>query len=60
MKFLQRLSNLWKLSELKPWDEENPKTRDRVIQSLFKPQQKATVIPYQKVDPVKAITEQEA
>lgn len=62
MNIFQRIKNVWKLSEFEPGQPaEEYKTPGTTIAMIVKkPQQKAQFIPRVKVDPVQAITQENA
>lgn len=62
MKFLQRLKNVWKLSEFEPGQPtEEYKTPGTVVSMIVKkPQQKTVFISRIKIDPVKELTQENA
>lgn len=54
----QRIKNLWDLSSFRPDFEDDGHTRriDPILKAF--PPQNAVIIPYEKVDPIKRITEE--
>lgn len=65
MNILKRLSNLWKIAgmeipeEVAKEAEVQPSKDGNFLSAIYDSKPKAQIIPYKKVDPVKAITEEE-